>query len=61
MARNDAYAMLPADAAWSCSFGYPGEGGFNEYYRTASGERWIISNGPWDAFPLDWQCKRVGD
>ena len=58
MTRNEAYALLPADALWSCSFGYPGEGGFKEFYRTRAGEEFHISNGAHDlpTFALDWQC-----
>jgi hypothetical protein len=45
---DDVYAMLPEGAAWSCSFGYPGQGGFTEYWL-AAGRRWVIANGEyWD-------------
>lgn len=59
MAYNEAIEHLPADAEWSCSFGNPGEGGFVEYYRTPSGEKWVIFNGPYDIFRLDWGCQRA--
>lgn len=55
MSRNEAYALLPEGAAWSCSFGYPGEGGYVEYYRLGN-ERWTISNGPYDGGGRDWTC-----
>ena len=59
MTEREAYDMLPAGAVWSCSFGYPGEGGYVEYHRTPDGERWVIRNGPHDAFrPFDWTCER---
>lgn len=44
--QADVYAMLPGDAKWSCSFGYPGQGGFTEFW-VSGGRRWIIQNGPW--------------
>lgn len=61
MERSAAYALLPADAEWSCSFGYPGEGGFKEYHRTKAGECWQITNGSYDlpSFALDWQCQQI--
>jgi hypothetical protein len=52
---SQARAALPIDAIWSCSFGYPGNSGFTEYYRDASGQRWTISNGPWGD---DWKMQR---
>lgn len=59
MTYKEAYKALPTDAAWSCSFGYPGEGGYNEFHRTPAGERWIISNGPYDAqSPFEWTFKQ---
>jgi hypothetical protein len=58
MSMSEAYALLPADAKWSASFGYPGEGGFTEYHRTTLGERWVISNGPWNG-PVNWQCAKA--
>ena len=51
-----AYALLPDDAEWSCSFGNPGERGFNEYFRCPDGERWIISNCAWGD---EWSCRRA--
>ena len=54
---NEAVQQLPADAAWSCSFGYPGEGGFTEYYRTPAGKRYIITNGRWDDVQRNWRCQ----
>lgn len=59
MTQREAYAMLPAGTVWSCSFGYPREGGFKEYHRLPDGELWIISNGPHDAFQsFVWTCER---
>jgi len=42
---SEARAALPDDAEWSSSFGYPGQGGFAEYYRDPRGDRFIIQNG----------------
>lgn len=47
MTMKEAYAMLPAGAKWSCSFGYPGVEGFVEYYRN-DGILWIVRNTPHD-------------
>lgn len=57
----DARAQLPADVARSSSFGFPGEGGYVEYWRLPNGERWTISNGPHDALPwaFEWRCEKV--
>jgi hypothetical protein len=54
-----AIAVLPVDAIWSSSFGNPGEGGYQEYHRTPNGERWIVSNGSYDAPWLDWTCRKA--
>jgi hypothetical protein len=61
MNASEAYAMLPAGAQWSSSFGYPGEGGYTEYHRTPDGQLWQITNGSHDlpSFALDWQCKQL--
>lgn len=59
MTEREAYNSLPGRAALSCSFGYPGEGGYNEFHRTPTGEVWIISNGPYDAMqPFEWTCQQ---
>lgn len=59
--RDEAYNQIPKDAVWSCSFGYPGEGGFTEYWRTSTGELWKITNGPYHLLPceFDWHSQRV--
>jgi hypothetical protein len=53
MTRQQAYAQIPENAKWSCSFGYPGEGGFHEIYRTADGRKFDITNG---TFGDEWAC-----
>ena len=55
MTRNEAYKLLPEGAVWSCSFGYPGEGGYVEYHRLGN-DRWTISNGPYDGGGQNWTC-----
>lgn len=58
MTYQQAIAQIPADAKWSSSFGYPGEGGYAEYHRDAAGKRWIIENGNYMAFaPFTWTVK----
>jgi hypothetical protein len=55
----EALAQVPEDAKWSSSFGYAGEGGFVEYWRTADGNKYAISNGPYDATsPFTWTLER---
>lgn len=56
---SEAAAQLPADAKWSSSFGYPGEGGYSEYHRDHDGNRYVIQNGPWDAGGNEWTMKAV--
>ena len=55
-AQDSAYAQLPADAVWSCSFGNPGNGGFVEYWRT-QGAKYVIRNGSWDDGKT-WTCTK---
>lgn len=60
MTYKQAADMLPVDAKWSSSFGYPGEGGYTEFHRTPDGRRYIISNGQWSASaPFSWSCDVV--
>lgn len=59
MTYDDALDSLPADAKWSCSFGYPGEGGCNIYYRTPDGATYVVSNGAWNAVrPFKWVVEK---
>lgn len=59
MTYKQVYESLPADAVWSCSFGYPGEGGFVEYFRQPNGTKWIVSNGSYlDCEPFNWQVRQ---
>lgn len=60
MTYAEAMAKLPANVAWSCSFGWAGEGGCKVHFRTQAGELFVVSNGPYDALkPFDWQLKKV--
>lgn len=60
MTYEQALDSLPDNATWSCSFGYPGEGGCNIYYRTPDGTRYVVSNGPWYAFrPFTWTVRKL--
>lgn len=55
MTFDQARDALPENAELSCTFGYPGVGGYTEYHRTPGGRRFKITNGPWDALsPFDW-------
>ena len=55
-----AYGALPSEAEWTSSFGYPGEGGFTEYYRTPDGRRFRVSNGSALSPFRRWTCEEVG-
>ena len=57
MTKKEAYDKLPPDAKWSCSFGYPGEGGFTEIYRTPDGNRFQMQNG---YFGDEWSFREMG-
>lgn len=60
MTYDQACQSLPLDAKWSASFGYPGQGGYTEYHRTPSGERWTVSNGSYlDSAPFAWHAEQV--
>ncbi len=62
MTYNEALRTLPADAKWSSSFGYPGEGGYTEFHRTPDGKRFEIANGPYDATrPFVWTVKPLAE
>ena len=57
---SEAAAQLPSGAKWSSSFGYPGEGGYCEYHRTAEGTRFVIENGSWSAIaPFTWTLREA--
>ena len=57
---QDARDQLPAGAQVSSTFGYPGEGGYREYWRMPDGSRWTISNGGWmDYSPFNWTAAAV--
>ena len=60
MTYSQAIAKLPADAALSCTFGYPGVGGYAEYHRDAAGNRYVIANGRWDDPVKVWTFEREG-
>lgn len=58
MTYDQARSAIPANAKSSATFGYPGEGGYSEYWRTPDGKVFEISNGPWDELePFDWKVK----
>jgi hypothetical protein len=60
MTYTEALTQIPEAAEWSSSFGNPGEGGYVEYHRTQSGERWTISNGDWLAMrPFEWTANKL--
>ncbi len=59
MTYTEAYDALPKDAKWSSSFGYPGQGGFTEYWRQPDGTQWIVKNGPWNG-PEVWTVEKKG-
>lgn len=43
MTMAEAYKLIPQEAVWSCSFGYPGGGGgYQEFWRMPDGQRYIV-------------------
>lgn len=42
MTKARVNAMLPRDAYWSCSFGYPGDEHYSEYWRDPRGMRYLL-------------------
>lgn len=59
MTYQEALNALPESAQWSCSFGLPGVGGYCEYWR-APGQRFLITNGNWDATPeFNWTIEQA--
>jgi hypothetical protein len=59
MTYQQAAAQLPQHAEWSCSFGYPGEGGYVEYHRDAFGNRYVLTNGRYDGPANVWTFEQV--
>lgn len=58
MGMKEAYESLPRDVVWSCSFGYPGQGGFQDWFRDTSGTIYIVKNGPYyDSSPFKWSVE----
>ena len=58
--HNEALDSLPADAEWSSSFGGAGVGGYAAYYRTKAGDRYVVSNGTYNAIrPFTWTAEKV--
>lgn len=43
MTYQAAIASIPADSEWSCSFGYPGEDNYSEFWRDTGNNRYQIS------------------
>ena len=59
MTYSEAASKLPADAAWSASFGNPGCGGYAEYHRDSQGNRYVLANGRWDESGDVWTFEVV--
>ena len=61
MTYQQATGTLPKGAKWSSSFGYPGEGGYSEFWRTSDGKRFEISNGRGEFVfaPFVWSVKEA--
>lgn len=60
MKYQQAIDQLPPGAKWSSSFGYPGEGGYSEFWR-ADGKRFEVSNGSGQFVfaPFVWTVKEI--
>ncbi len=61
MTYDECVATLPTGAAWSSSFGYPADHGYCEYWRTLSGERWLIANDRDPGSPFTWHVRGYQD
>lgn len=49
-------------AKCTATFGYPGQGGYAEYWRAADGTQYCITNGAWDTFePRVWTVEQLED
>jgi hypothetical protein len=59
MTYEQALNTIPSDRKWSSSFGNPGEGGYVEYWRTADGRRFSVSNGSYLETAKLWFAKVV--
>jgi hypothetical protein len=59
MSYPQAIAKLPPNAYISCTFGYPGVGGYSEYYRDPEGRRYIVANGRYDGDGKVWTFEEV--
>lgn len=59
MTHAKAVAALPAGAAWSASFGNPGERFYTEYWRTQDGRTFILSDGGDEYLPHDWTVREA--
>jgi hypothetical protein len=58
MKVKEAYALVPITAKWCCSFGYPGQGGFDERYALENGDTLSVTNGDFNATrPFDWRVR----
>ncbi len=53
---------LPEGSVIGSTFGYPGEGGYTEFWETPGGERYTIDNGKWfDFAPFTWTVLKLRD
>ena len=50
MTYQQATNKLPEGSKWSSSFGYPGEGGYCDFWRDRDGKRYQVSNGKYGDF-----------
>lgn len=60
MTLEQALAHLPPLSKCTATFGYPGEGGYVEHHEARDGQRYRVTNGPWDARPpFEWTVEKV--
>ncbi len=53
----EARALLPPEAFLSSTFGYPGVPGCSEYYRTADGTVYELTNEKWPGSARLWSVR----
>ena len=60
MTYAEAYSRLSdVRASLSSTFGNPGEPGYCAFYRTQDGQRYELSNGPWNGPGNRWAIRRA--
>jgi hypothetical protein len=57
MTYQAAIASIPAGSTWSCSFGYPGEDNYSEFWRDPHNNRYELIKR--NAYNNTWTIVRI--